>query len=90
MTNTPGPANALDHAPGPFAGVGPTDAAAIPQCHHVIAHWVTAKDLEQINGAIDYAREIGDTAALPLLLAQLTLPCQAREDYRAQQNQEGS
>ena len=53
-------------------------------CHHVIAHWVTSADRQQITDAIDYAREIGDLQALPLLLARLTDPCEARDTYRAQ------
>ncbi|MCX3059579.1 hypothetical protein [Streptomyces beihaiensis] len=56
----------------------------IPACHHVIAHWVTDEDRQQINHAVAYAREIGDIQALPLLLARLTQPCNARDSYRAQ------
>ncbi|MDX3694951.1 hypothetical protein PV726_32360 [Streptomyces europaeiscabiei] len=91
MTDTAVSATAPDHAPGPSAaGPEATDAAAIPQCHHVIAHWVTDTDREQIKAGLAYAREVGDLAALPLLIARLTLPCQAREVYSAQQNKEGS
>ncbi|MGW1291152.1 hypothetical protein ACWD4N_48405 [Streptomyces sp. NPDC002586] len=71
-------------------GQGETRAIRMPQCPHVIAHWVTGEDHEQITAAIDYARGISDAAALPLLLARLTQPCQARDEYQAQQNQEGS
>ncbi|EST24364.1 hypothetical protein [Streptomyces roseochromogenus] len=56
-------------------------------CHHVIAHWVTDEDQQQINEAIAYARQIGDLEALPLLLARLTQPCDARDAYRAQKEQ---
>ncbi|GAB2714627.1 hypothetical protein [Streptomyces bullii] len=56
-------------------------------CHHVIAHWVTDEDKRQITDAIAYARQIGDVEALPLLLARLTQPCEARD--RAQK-EEGS
>ncbi|MFF4504856.1 hypothetical protein [Streptomyces sp. NPDC001401] len=47
-------------------------------CFCVIAHAVTAADRERIRNAIDYAREVGDLEALPLLLLQLTGPCPAR------------
>ena len=56
-------------------------------CHHVIAHWVTDADRQQITDAIAYARQVGDLQALPLLLAQLTQPCEARDAYRAQKEQ---
>ncbi|QIJ62570.1 hypothetical protein [Streptomyces sp. JB150] len=57
-------------------------------CHHVIAHWVTDDERKQINDAIDYARQVGDLQALPLLLAQLTEPCDARDAHRAQGEQD--
>ncbi|MEU7400735.1 hypothetical protein [Streptomyces sp. NPDC044948] len=47
-------------------------------CHHVIAHWTTQEERQQITDAIAYARRIDDLAALPLLLARLTQPCDAR------------
>lgn len=55
-----------------------------PTCHHVIAHWVTDDERQQITEAIAYARTIGDLEALPLLLARLTQPCDARDTHRAQ------
>ncbi|MFE6362948.1 hypothetical protein ACFVP3_23490 [Streptomyces sp. NPDC057806] len=57
-----------------------------PACHHVIAHWVTDDDRQQINDAIVYARDVGDMEALPLLLARLTQPCDARDTYHAQKD----
>jgi hypothetical protein len=56
-------------------------------CHHVIAHWVTDDDKRQITDAIAYARGVGDLQALPLLLARLTQPCDARENHRAQKDE---
>lgn len=53
-------------------------------CHHVIAHWVTDEERQQIADAIDYARKVNDLTALPLLLARLTQPCIARDAHRAQ------
>lgn len=59
------------------------------ECHHVIAHWVTEEDRQRIAEALEYARSVGDLAALPLLIAQLTQPCEAREQYRAAQRATG-
>ncbi|MER5698896.1 hypothetical protein ACWDBO_44930 [Streptomyces mirabilis] len=53
-------------------------------CNHVIAHWVTAEERQQIVAAIAYARRVGDMAAMPLLLLRLTSPCEARDSSRAQ------
>lgn len=47
-------------------------------CNHVIAHWTTQEERKQISDAIAHARQIGDLEALPLLLARLTQPCDAR------------
>ncbi|WND33986.1 hypothetical protein RI578_06615 [Streptomyces sp. BB1-1-1] len=47
-------------------------------CHHVIAHWTDQEERKQITDAIAYARQVGDLQALPLLLARLTQPCDAR------------
>ncbi|UGQ10534.1 hypothetical protein LO772_27365 [Yinghuangia sp. ASG 101] len=49
------------------------------ECRHVIAHWTTEAERQEIVDAIDYARRIGDVAALPLLIARLTAPCSARD-----------
>lgn len=48
------------------------------QCWCVIAHPVTDAERAELRESIAYARRIGDTAALPLLLARLTGPCPAR------------
>ncbi|MDX3020109.1 hypothetical protein [Streptomyces acidiscabies] len=56
-------------------------------CNHVIAHWVTEDDRQQITGAIAYARNVGDLEALPLLIARLTGSCEARDTYRAQKEE---
>lgn len=47
-------------------------------CWCVINHPVTQGERAELVKAIDYARAIGDVAALPLLLARLTGPCPAR------------
>lgn len=60
------------------------DPPTPPTCHHVIAHWVTDAERQQINEAIAYAREIGDLEALPLLLLRLTQHCDARDNHHAQ------
>lgn len=49
------------------------------ECRHIIAHWTTAAEREQLLDGVDYARHIGDLTALPLLLLRLTQPCDARD-----------
>lgn len=49
------------------------------ECRHIIAHWTTAAEREQLLDGIDYARHIGNLTALPLLLLRLTQPCDARD-----------
>ncbi|MCX4858305.1 hypothetical protein OG426_30560 [Streptomyces canus] len=57
----------------------PEDGAApARQCWCVINHPVTDEERAELANAIDYARDIGDLEALPLLLARLTGPCPAR------------
>ncbi|MFD4830168.1 hypothetical protein ACFWPV_09975 [Streptomyces uncialis] len=57
-------------------------------CHHVIAHWATPGERQQITDAIDHAVQTGDTAALPLLLARLMEPCAARDTHTEQPAEE--
>lgn len=47
-------------------------------CWCVIAHAITPAQRAEVGEAIDYARSIGDVAALPLLIARLTGSCPAR------------
>ncbi|MFI5799088.1 hypothetical protein [Streptomyces sp. NPDC051677] len=57
----------------------PEDGAArARQCWCVISHPVTDEERAELAKALDYAREIGDAEALPLLLLRLTGPCPAR------------
>ncbi|MFF3848018.1 hypothetical protein [Streptomyces sp. NPDC002328] len=56
----------------------PHSAAPARTCHHVIAHWTTDEERQQLVAALAYARDVGDAQALPLLIAQLTQPCDAR------------
>ncbi|MFB7442885.1 hypothetical protein ACFC01_32030 [Streptomyces mirabilis] len=58
--------------------IQPQPQAPAAACFCVIAHAVTPADRERISKSIDYAREIGDLQALPLLLLQLTGRCPAR------------
>jgi len=53
-------------------------AAPVRQCWCVINHPVTDEERAELAKAFEYAREVGDAAALPLLLARLTGPCPAR------------
>ncbi|MGW3246602.1 hypothetical protein [Streptomyces sp. NPDC001070] len=55
-----------------------TQAPAPAACFCIIAHPVTPEEREEIGKALAYARQIGDLAALPLLIAQLTGSCPAR------------
>ncbi|MGW3827816.1 hypothetical protein ACWEAF_37515 [Streptomyces sp. NPDC005071] len=63
----------VPEAPEPQAAPAPAR-----QCWCVINHPVTDAQRAELGEAIDYARRIGDAAALPLLIARLTGPCPAR------------
>jgi hypothetical protein len=62
----------------------PQTARSNTTCNHGIAPWGTDENRQQIANAIAYAREDGDVEALPLLLAWLTQPCDARDAYHVQ------
>lgn len=63
----------VPEAPKPQA-----EPAPARQCWCFIAHPVTDAERAELDEAITYARDIGDAAALPLLIARLTGPCPAR------------
>lgn len=47
-------------------------------CWCVIAHAITPAERAEVSEAITYARSVGDTTALVLLIARLTGSCPAR------------
>jgi hypothetical protein len=49
--------------------------AAQAACRHVIACAVGGATRKAVAEHVDYARSIGDVAALPVLIARLTGPC---------------
>ncbi|MGI5292867.1 hypothetical protein ACQEVF_57485 [Nonomuraea polychroma] len=51
---------------------------AASECHHIFRHWTTPEERQEIVGALDYARSIGDESGILIALVQLLQPCDAR------------
>jgi hypothetical protein len=74
----PTPEPVPDRVAGPERWSGfdtPAHHAAQDACHHLIHCAVDATTRRLVVQALDSARTVGDVAAFPLLLAQLTGPC---------------
>jgi hypothetical protein len=64
------------HEPDRWSGFDtPAHHTAQDACRHLIHCAVDATTRRRVAEALDYARTVGDLAAVPLLLAQLTGPC---------------
>lgn len=81
-TPDPIPASVPEPVPDPVAGPDrwsgfdtPAHHAAQDACRHLIHCAVDATTRRLVLQALDSARTVGDIAAVPLLLAQLTGPC---------------
>jgi hypothetical protein len=77
-THDPEPVPAPDPAGEPDRWSGfdtPAHHSAQDACHHLIHCAVDATTRRLVVQALDSARTVGDVAAVPLLLAQLTGPC---------------
>ncbi len=62
--------------------------AAQAGCRHIIARAVDATTRAAVSRNLDYARSIGDSTAIVVLIAQLTGPCCLPPADRPQPNAE--
>jgi hypothetical protein len=79
-----------DRVPDPDDWSGydtPAHSTAQDACRHIIVCAVDATTRRQVSQGLDYARRVGDVAAFPLLLAQLTDPCCLPPDPAPAQSQ---